>query len=64
MAKTKRRSRNIVHKPKSRPSGFVPQNANASSNGFVPQTSKPPSDRSPKRIPGPRFFHCPRLLPH
>jgi hypothetical protein len=53
MAKTKRRSRNIAHKPKSHPSGFVPQNASAPSNGFVPQTREPPRDRSPNASPDP-----------
>jgi hypothetical protein len=46
MAKTKRRSRNIARKPKSHQSGFVPQNANASSNGFVPQ-NQPAADTPP-----------------
>jgi hypothetical protein len=51
MAKTKRRSRNIARKPKSRPSGFVPQNASAWSNGIVSQTSKPPSNLAANATP-------------
>jgi hypothetical protein len=50
VAKTKRRSRNIARKPKSRPFGFVPQTSEPPSNlaassapqpasGFVPQSA-------------------------
>jgi hypothetical protein len=53
MAKTKRRSRNIARKPKSRPAGFVSQNTNVPASGFVSQTSEPRSDLAANSSPDP-----------
>jgi hypothetical protein len=53
MAKTKRRSRNIARKPKSRPAGFVSQNTNVPASGFVPQAGEQRSDLAPNSSPDP-----------
>jgi hypothetical protein len=53
MAKTKRRSRNIARKPKSQPSGVVPQNANTPASGFFSQTGEPRSDLAANSSPDP-----------